>query len=121
MENPHQPFVVKTTSARDIILGVLVGVAVLGFILWGILSLAKGLPPNRLLTGRIISKHFHAQPEEQLSIGQGGLQAQHIDGQYTLEVAVPGDKTYTVWVDKTVFNARQVGDELSFLPPPAPP
>ena len=71
-----------------------------------------------MLTGQIIGKHFKPQPEEQVTIGQGGLQQRKIDGQYTFEVLVPGDKAYTVWVEKPVFEAHKVGDRLQFLPPP---
>ena len=71
-----------------------------------------------MLTGQIVGKHFKPHAEEQLSIGQAGLQQREIDGDYTLQVLVPGDKAYTVWVEKPVFEAHKVGDQLSFLPPP---
>jgi hypothetical protein len=115
---PRQPFVVKTTTARDIAIAVAAGAALLAFVIWGILHMSQDVANHSLLTGKIVSKHFEPQPEEQLTIGQGGLDEKNLDGIYTMQVRTPDGQIYKVFVEKPVYQSHQVGDPLSFLPPP---
>ena len=114
----HKPFVVKSTTARDVAIGVAAGISLLGFVLWGIVHMSQGVAGHGPLTGRIVSKRFEPQQEEQMSVGKGGLQEKNIDGTYMMEVRTPDGRTYTVFVEKPVYESHQTGDELSFLPPP---
>ena len=117
---PYKPFVVKSTSAREVAIAVAAGLALLAFVLWGILFMAHDVSGHSLLTGTILSKHFEPQPEEdQVTVGKGGLDEKKIDGIYTMEVRTPDGQTYKVFVEKPVYQSRKVGDELSFLPPPS--
>ena len=116
---PRKVFVVKNTTARDVAIAVAAGAALLGFVIWGILHMSQDVTGHPLLTGRIVSKHFEPQPEEQMSVGKGGLEEKHLDGIHTMELRTPDGQTYKVFVEKPVFDSHQVGDELSFLPPPA--
>jgi len=117
---PYKPFVVKSTSAREVAIAVAAGLALLAFVLWGILFMAHDVSGHSLLTGTIVSKHFEPQPEEdQVTVGKGGLDEKKIDGIYTMEVRTPDGQTYKVFVEKPVYQSRKVGDELSFLPPPS--
>ena len=116
---PHKPFVVKSTTTRDVIIAVAVGLALLAFVIWGILQMSHDTSNHSLLTGTIVSKHFQPQPpEEQLTVGKGGLDERNIDGIYTMEVRTPDGHTYTVYVEKPTYEDRKPGDELMFLPPP---
>jgi len=117
---PYKPFVVKSTSAREVAIAVAAGLALLAFVLWGILFMAHDVSGHSLLTGTIVSKHFEPQPEEdQVTVGKGGLDEKKIDGIYSMEVRTPDGQTYKVFVEKPVYQSRKVGDELSFLPPPS--
>jgi hypothetical protein len=115
----HKPFVVKRTTGRDVAIGVGAGVVLLGFLIWGILHMSQGVTGHSLMTGTIMAKHFQPQQEEQVTIGQGGLDQKHIDGIYTMDVRTGDGRSYTVFVEKGVYESHDVGDELSFLPPPA--
>jgi hypothetical protein len=114
-----KPFVVKSTAARDVTIAVAAGVLLLGFVLWGILHMSQDVTGHSLLTGNIVAKHFSPRPEEQLTIGQGGLAQKNVDGIYTMDVRTPNGQTYTVFVEKPVYDSHQPGDSLSFLPPPS--
>ena len=116
---PHKPFVVKSTTARDVTIAVAAGFLLLGFVLWGIMHMSQDVTGHSLMTGKIVAKHFKPQPEEQLSVGKGGLDEKNLDGVYTMDVRTPDGKTYTVFVEKPVYDSHQTGDDLSFLPPPA--
>jgi hypothetical protein len=112
------PLVVKTTTARDVAVAVAVGLALLGFVVWGILRMSQDVTDHSLFTGQIIAKHFQPQAEEQVTIGQGGLDQRNIDGIYTMDVRTADGHVYKVFVEKPIYVAHQVGDQLSFQPPP---
>jgi hypothetical protein len=112
-------FVVKSTLGRDVAIGVVAGALLLGFVLWGILHMSQGVTGHSLLTGRIVSKHFQPQAEEQMSVGRAGLDEKNIDGIYTVQVRTDDGQMYTVFVEKPVYESHNVGDDLSFLPPPS--
>lgn len=111
----------KNTTARDVTLGVLAAALVLGFLFLAFSSMSSKVGGHGL-TGTIAAKHFTPQPEEQVTIGTGGLRERKLDGAYTFEVYVaPESKNYTVWVEKTVYEAHQIGDPFYFLLPPTVP
>jgi len=112
------PLVVKSTTARDVAVAVAVGLALLGFVVWGILRMSQDVTDHSLLTGQIIAKHFQPQAEEQLTIGKGGLDERDIDGVYTMDVRAADGHLYTVFVEKPIYEGHKVGDQLSFQPPP---
>ena len=115
-----KPFILPRTSAREVIIAVAAGLALLGFVIWGILLMSHDVSGHSLLKGTIISRHFEPQPpEEQLTVGKGGLDERNIDGIYTMEVRTPDGRTYKVFVEKPIYQSHNTGDELSFLPPPA--
>ena len=114
----RKPFVVKSTTARDAVIAVIAGGGLLAFVLWGMLHMSQGVTGHSLLLGTIVARHFQPQPEEQLTVGRGGLDEQHIDGTYTMDVRTPDGRIYTVYVEKPVYDAHLPGDSLSFLPPP---
>ena len=116
---PHKPFVVKSTTARDVTIAVVAGAELLAFVFWGILHMSQEVGGHSLLTGKILAKHFQPQQEEQLTIGRGGLDQKNIDGIYTMDVRTPDGHDYTVFVEKPVYESHKVGDDINFLPPPS--
>jgi len=114
----RKPFVVKSTTGRDVTLAILGGGALLAFVIWGILHMSQDVTGHSLLDGIIVAKHFQPQPEEQMSLGKGGLDEKNIDGIYTMDVKTPDGHLYTVFVEKPVYDSHKPGDDLSFLPPP---
>lgn len=123
MNRPMPKVVVVNTSKRDWIIGIVAGLVVVGFLAIGIWTMYREVAGYRL-TGTIVSKNFTPQPEEQVSIGKGGLHERKVDGIYTFEVRVESEnnRIYTIWVDKTDYDARKTGEVFSFMrPPPARP
>jgi hypothetical protein len=116
---PRKPLVVKTTSPREVAIAIGVGVALLGLVIWAAVRMGQEVSGHSLLIGKILSKHFQPQPEEQMTVGPGGLDERDIDGIYTMQVRTPDGEIYTVYVEKPIYESRKVGDELSFLPPPS--
>lgn len=111
----------RHTTARDVTIGVLAAVLVLGFLFYAISNMSTKVTGHGL-TGAIVAKNFVPQPEEQVTLGTGGLHERKLDGTYTFEIHVPPEtKNYTVWVDKSVYDAHQIGDQFYFLLPPTTP
>jgi hypothetical protein len=110
----HPP---SNTRRRDTLIAVGIGLLVLAFFLFATTTITTRMS-GKGLTGTIISKTFTPQPETQITMGKQGLDSKRVAGQYTFEVRVPPDnKIYTVWVDKTVYDSRKVGDSFYFLRP----
>jgi hypothetical protein len=117
---PPQPArVVVRTSRRELLVGLLVGAALLALVLLAVLNMG-GKVAGRGLTGRITEKHFTPEePSTEITIGKGGVRQREVDGTYTFVVWVEAEKkVYTVWVDKSVYQTRKVGEDFYFLRPP---
>jgi len=116
--------VVKTkVPLRVIFSAVLIGVLVVGFILYAVWESGRGLHEARM-TGVIVSKEFqpYPAPERQITLNRGGtVSARTSDGQYLLSVEVPqsdgSKKTFNVWLnDKLRYDAVKVGDSFDVGP-----
>jgi hypothetical protein len=112
-----KPFVVKS-GKKDLVIGIVAGALILGFVLWAIGSMGNRVA-DKWITGTVIAKHFTPQPEQQITIGKGGVDDRKIDGDYTFEIVADG-KNYTVWVDKSVYDSRNIGESFRFQRPPPP-
>ena len=111
--------VVPKYTAREIAFGALIGLALLGFLAWGAwMMMHPPASPNQR-EGTVVARHFTPAPEEQITIGTGGLRERKIEGTYVLEVDVPGERVYIVDVNKRDFEMHKVGDRFRFLVPPA--
>lgn len=109
--------VVPNTTVRDAALAIGCGALVLGFLLYGIVSMAE-VGRKNTLTGKVVAKQFIPEPEEQISVGSKGLSSKRIEGEYLLEVRVEAEKrTYQVPVEKEMYEARNIGDAQTFLRP----
>lgn len=107
----------KRSNSRDAVIAVTAGIAVAGFMAFAFLNTSKQVT-GRMLTGEILAKHFSPQPETQITIGKQGVSKKRLAGDHTLEVKT-GDRTYTVFVEREIYDAKSVGDSIRFLPPPS--
>lgn len=112
---PKPPLVIPSTSRRDLLIGVGAGLAVLAFILFAVMNMGGSVTGNSI-TGTITAKEFTPAPEDQVTIGKGGVQTRHLDGEYLFKVKA-GEKTYNVWVDKRIYDSKRVGDPFVFPRP----
>jgi hypothetical protein len=120
--NATGPRKIPSTSARDWLIGILAGVALLSFVALGIYTMSKR-SAGKSLSGVVIEKNFTPQAETQITVGKSGLHQRQIEGDYTLQVRVDseGGKIYTLFVDKRLYDSRNPGDTIRFQPPPREP
>lgn len=107
--------VIPSTRGRDTIIVVCGVCAAFALGIYAVVTMGAGVTENTL-TGTIVKKEFRPLAEEQFTIGQQGLHARHSEGDYILEVRV-ADRTYNVWVDKTVYGDKKNGDNFAFPRP----
>lgn len=99
--------------------GILIAIAVLAAIGWATLSLDRTMKNTGAFTGKIIAKEFIPEPAREITVGKGGLRSTDVAGQYILKVETPDkSRVSNVWVDRTDYEAREVGDQFYV---PAPP
>lgn len=110
---PRPPLTLPSTSRRDWTIGITIGVVLIGLIFYAISTMSVS---KNLLTGTITAKRFIPGAEQQVTIGQGGVHARQIDGEYILDVSVKGHP-YNIWVDKEIYEAHEVGDSYTFVRP----
>lgn len=106
---------VASTKRRDLLIGFIIGALVLGFIAWVTISATNSLT-RQSLVGTIVAKHFTPRPEQQITIGKGGLRERNLAGECTFDVRVE-NKTYTVFVDQRDFDTHKEGDRFRFYLP----
>jgi hypothetical protein len=119
---PRPRVVVPDTTLRDTIIAVVCGILVLGFVIYGVMSMgAKQQPVSaNLVSGKIVGKHFTPGPEESISFGSKGLHTQKTAGEYLLQVRVESEqRTFDVPVDARTYEAVKIGDTQTFLRPPS--
>lgn len=120
MPSNPEPFVVPSTGRRDALIAIVAGLVVLGFIFYGVMHMAQPVEGNKL-TGTVLEKHFTPQKERQVSFSGRHIEGtKETDGEYLLKVRVESqNRTYEVPVEKPLYDAKQVGDSLTFLRPPS--
>lgn len=108
---------VPTYNRRDIILGTLAAIAMVGFIIYGVLAMYDRTE-NRGFQGIIVQKDFLPAAETQITVGTGGVTSRDLKGQYRLTVDVEDrEGSYFVWVDENAFRQYDVGDRYFFIRP----
>jgi hypothetical protein len=114
------PLVIPSTGRRDAFIAIVAGFLVLGFIGYGVMHMAEPVTGNKL-TGVVIERIFTPQKERQVSFsGQHIEGAKEIAGEYVLKVRVEEQKrTYEVPVEQELYEAKKVGDAMTFLRPPS--
>ncbi|MCE9612361.1 MAG: hypothetical protein K8R23_19350 [Chthoniobacter sp.] len=110
--------VVPSTTKRDACIAIIAGLLVLAFLGYGIMQMGRPGKSNEL-TGIIVAKEFTPQKERQITFSGRKLKsARETDGEYVCKVRVaPQNRIYDVPVEKDTFEARKVGDKLTFLRP----
>ena len=114
-KNPRT--IVSNTTFRDSLIAGICAVLILGFIIYGIATMASK-PVGSRLTGTITERRFTPAPEQQIEFGKKGIQAREIEGEHIFVVRVePEKRTYEVPVDKILYESKKVGDSLTFIRP----
>ena len=100
-------------------IGIAIAVFVLAAIAVATLSLDRTMRTSGAFTGKIAGKEFTPEPAQEITVGTGGLQSTRIEGEYLLKVQTPdGSRVFNVWVDRTVYERLEVGDDYYVVPTP---
>lgn len=104
---------------RILLIGIAIAVALLAAIALATLSLDRTMKSTGAFTGTIIAKEFTPEPAREITVGAGGLHGTDIAGEYLLKVETPDkSRVFNVWVDRTVYEAHEVGDDYYVIPTP---
>ena len=115
---PRPRVVVPRVNRRDILIGVLIAIAALGFIAAAIFQ--SGRPPGNLLTGVVRERSAPAPRETLMTVSRKGVTEKTADTGYSLKVWVESEKRgYEVMVEKEIWEKKKTGDTLEFLRPPS--
>ena len=113
---PRPHLVVPGVNRRDILIGVIIAVIVLGFIAAAIFQ--SGKPPGNLITGVIRSKDAPGLRETLMTVSRKGVTEKTADTGYSLKVWVESEKReYDVMVEREIWEKKKPGDALEFLRP----
>ena len=118
--SPSSRRVVPDTRRRDTLIAVGAGVAVMGFVLWAVVSLSHTAASSGGAEGVIVKKEFVSQPETQVTVGNGGVTSREVAGVYVLVVRVgpaDGGETYRVYVSQRDYEAHKEGERYYFIKP----
>ncbi len=118
--NPPRPrVVVRSTTARDALVAAVIAVLVLGFVGYGIFQMSQPVTGNKL-SGVIVEKQFTPFKEQRIDFSRSKLErVKESEGEYLLKVRVDSEKgrVFDVPVQKPLYDARNLGDALTFLRP----
>jgi hypothetical protein len=104
---------------RILWMGIVIAVAVLAAIALATLSLDRTMKSSGAFTGKIIAKEFTPEPAREITVGAGGLRGTDVAGEYLLKVETPDkSRVFNVWVDRTVYDEHEVGDDYYVIPTP---
>lgn len=110
---------VDPNRGRILVAGILIALAVLAAIVLATLSLDRTMKSTGAFTGKIIAKEFTPEPAREITVGAGGLRSTEIAGEYLLKVETPDkSRVFNVWVDRTVYEEHDVGDDFYVIPTP---
>ena len=113
------PFVVKNTTARDTLIAILIAAVILGFLGYGVFHMSQPAQGNQL-TGTVVAKQFTPLKEQFVDFDGRRLKGtRESEGEYVLKVRVEagGGRIYEVPVAKGLFEAKQEGDQVTFMRP----
>ena len=117
---PHRPrVVVPGVTRRDVLIGVVVAVVLIGFILLAVFS-TGGYQEHNKLTG-IVRAHNSPGPRETLmTVSKKGVTEKTADTGYSLKIWVESEKReYEVMVSKEDWDKARDGGKMTFLRPPS--
>ena len=111
----NTPYVVPSTTRRDLLIGLAVAVVLLGLVVYAVTNLSGGVSSSTI-NGKIVKKTYAPYHEEQVTFGRSGVDARHRDGEYVLECEAEGH-TYLVPVEQSTYQTRKVGERYLFARP----
>ena len=112
--------VVADPRRRDLVIAVGAGLLVLAFVAWAVVSLSRTAASSGGVEGVIVRKQFAARPEQQITVGRGGLSSREVAGEYVLVVRVApadGGGEYRVSVSAPVYESHHEGERYYFIRP----
>ena len=113
------PLVIRTTTARDTIIAILIATVILGFLGYGVFHMSQPVKGNQL-TGEVVAKQFTPLKEQLVDFDGRRLKGvRESEGEYVLKVRVDaaGGRIYEVPVAKGLFEAKKEGDTVTFMRP----
>ncbi len=113
--------VVRSTTLRDTIVGVVLALAVLGIIAYGIRHMAQPVRGNKV-TGIIVEKQLIPLKEQMVEFSGRAIKGvKESEGEHILKVRVDAEKgrVFEVPVAKELYDLKKVGDSLTFIRPPS--
>ena len=118
---PKRPkLVVPGVNRRDVIIGVLIAIMVLGFVLFAVLS-TGGYKERNKISGVVRARNAPGLRETQLTVGLQKKPSKPVvekiaDTGYSLKVWVESEKReYEVMVEKDLWETKKEGDTIEFL------
>jgi hypothetical protein len=116
---PRPRIVIPGVTRRDIIIGVLLALAVIGFILLAVFS-TGGYQEHNKLTGVVRAHNAPGLREMLMTVSRKGVSEKTADTGYSLKIWVESEKReYEVMVSKEDWDKTKDGDKMSFLRPPS--
>ena len=114
---PRPRVIVSGVNRRDIIIGVLVALAVIGFIAFAVFN-SGGYKERNKLSGTVRSHSAPGPSETLMTVSRKGVTEKTADTGYSLKVWVESEKReFEVMVSKEDWDKTKDGDALSFLRP----
>jgi hypothetical protein len=120
-DRPPPKVVVRNTTMRDAIVAGIIGALALGVLVYGVLHMGSPVQGNKL-TGVVVEKQFVPLKEKQIEFSGKTIKGvRESDGDYALKVRVESEqgRIYEVPVAKSLYEAKKVGDPLTFVRPPS--
>ncbi len=119
--DPKPRVVIPSTTGRDRLIALGIGIVVLAGVIFGILNMSEKHVSQNILIGVVEGKQFTPQREEQVSFSGHKIEgAKVIEGEYVLKVRVEKEgRSYDVPVEKWTYDGKQKGDKLEFVRPPS--
>ena len=115
---PRPRVVVSGVNRRDILIGVLIALVVIGFLAAAIFQ--SGQPPRNMLRGVVRERLAPGARETLMTVSRKGVKENTADTGYSLKVWVESEKReYEVMVMKEDWGQKKLGDTLDFLRPPS--
>jgi hypothetical protein len=116
---PRPRVVVSGLNRRDIIIGVMIAVALIGLILLLIFSVG-GYQERNKFSGVVRGHNDPGLRETLMTVSRKGVSEKTADTGYSLKVWVESQKReYEVMVSKKTWDETKDGEEIRFMRPPS--
>ena len=114
---PRPRVIVSGVNRRDIIIGVLVALVVIGFIAFAVLN-SGGYKERNKVSGIVRAHNSPGSRETLMIVSKKGVTEKTADTGYSLNIWVESEKReYEVMVSKEDWDKAKDGDPMSFLRP----